>query len=68
MPYLTASTLVWLGTFTQAEVGVLFVPLALNEMVLAVWLLLKGVGTIIPATSSWPKRSPTPPSTLPHAR
>lgn len=42
VPYLTGAVLVLLDVLTQAQAGALFVPLAINEMVLAVWLLVKG--------------------------
>jgi hypothetical protein len=39
VPYLAGAVLVLL---TRTQVSALFVPLAVNEMVLAVWLLIKG--------------------------
>ncbi|MGI5507224.1 DUF4386 domain-containing protein [Lentzea sp. CA-135723] len=42
VPYLAGAVLVLLGVLSQTQAGALFVPLALNEMVLAGWLLVKG--------------------------
>ncbi|MFI6096036.1 DUF4386 domain-containing protein [Lentzea sp. NPDC051213] len=42
VPYLVGAVLVLLDVVTQTQAGALFVPLAVNEMVLAVWLLVKG--------------------------
>lgn len=42
VPYLTGAVLVLTKVLTQSQAGALFVPLAINEMVLAVWLLTKG--------------------------
>lgn len=42
VPYLVGAVLVLLDVLTQTHAGALFVPLAVNEMVLAVWLLVKG--------------------------
>lgn len=42
VPYLAGAVLVLLDVITQTQAGALFVPLAVNEMVLAVWLLAKG--------------------------
>lgn len=41
-PYLTGAVLVLLDVLTQTQASAFFVPLAINEMVLAVWLLVKG--------------------------
>jgi hypothetical protein len=41
-PYLAGAVLVLLDVLNPTQAGVLFVPLAVNEMVLAVWLLVKG--------------------------
>ncbi len=42
VPYLAGAVLVLLDVLSQTQAGALFVPLAINEMVLAVWLLAKG--------------------------
>lgn len=42
VPYLTGAVLVLLDVLTQTQASSFFVPLAINEMVLAVWLLVKG--------------------------
>ncbi|MEV6238535.1 DUF4386 domain-containing protein [Lentzea sp. NPDC051838] len=42
VPYLAGAVLNLLNVFTQTQVAALFVPLALNEMVLALWLMVKG--------------------------
>jgi hypothetical protein len=41
VPYLAGSVLVLLDVLTQTQSGATFVPLAVNEMALAVWLLVK---------------------------
>ncbi|WP_394618097.1 DUF4386 domain-containing protein [Lentzea sp. JNUCC 0626] len=43
VPYLAGAVLVLLDVLAQTQAAVLFVPLALNEMVLAVWLLTRGL-------------------------
>ncbi|NKE61697.1 DUF4386 domain-containing protein [Lentzea sp. PSKA42] len=45
VPYLAGAVLVLLDVLSQTQAGALFVPLAINEMVLAVWLLAKGIRT-----------------------
>ncbi|MET9226204.1 DUF4386 domain-containing protein [Lentzea sp. NPDC003310] len=45
VPYLAGAVLVLLGVLTQTQAGALYVPLALNEMVLAFWLLTRGMST-----------------------
>ncbi|MGW6446211.1 DUF4386 domain-containing protein [Lentzea sp. NPDC055074] len=42
-PYFAGAVLVLFGVLSQTQAGALFVPLALNEMVLAVWLLTRGL-------------------------
>jgi hypothetical protein len=42
VPYLTGAVLVLLDVLTQTQASAFFVPLAINEMMLAVWLLVKG--------------------------
>lgn len=42
VPYLGGAALVLFDILQQTQAGALFVPLAINEMVLAVWLLVKG--------------------------
>lgn len=42
VPYAIGAVLVLFDVNTQTQAAALFVPLAINEMVLAVWLLTKG--------------------------
>jgi hypothetical protein len=42
VPYAAGAVLVLFDVVEQTQAGALFVPLAINEMVLAVWLLVKG--------------------------
>lgn len=45
VPYLAGAVLVLFDVLSQTQAGALFVPLALNEMVLAVWLLTRGLSS-----------------------
>ncbi|MFD4639892.1 DUF4386 domain-containing protein [Lentzea sp. NPDC058436] len=45
VPYLAGAVLVLLDVLAPTQAGALFVPLAINEMVLAVWLITRGTAS-----------------------